>query len=102
IAGLGLAVFATSTFTPTQQFGYLMITILSVALAGDLLILPAILSGPIGKVFCVRRKAAALVFPEASEESAPAFSLSGVPAPADETPFIRRRDTPHRRSSPIP
>ena len=26
IGGLGLAVFATSTFTPTQQFGYLMIT----------------------------------------------------------------------------
>ncbi len=54
IAGLGLAVFATSTFTPTQQFGYLMITMLSAALVGDLLLLPAILSGPIGKFFCGR------------------------------------------------
>ena len=52
--GLGLAVFATSTFTPTQQFGYLMITMLSAALVGDLLLLPAILSGPIGKFFCGR------------------------------------------------
>ena len=32
IGGLGLAVFATSTFTPTQQFGYLMISMLGAAL----------------------------------------------------------------------
>ncbi|MBN1852994.1 MAG: hypothetical protein JW829_09735, partial [Pirellulales bacterium] len=69
IAGLGLAVFATSTFTPTQQFGYLMITILSMALVGDLLFLPAILSGPIGKVFCGRRKAALPEPHEAFEKS---------------------------------
>ena len=41
IGGLGLAVFATSTFTPTQQFGYLMISMLAAALIGDLLLLPA-------------------------------------------------------------
>lgn len=49
IGGLGLAVFATSTFTPTQQFGYLMITMLAAALVGDLLMLPAILVGPLGR-----------------------------------------------------
>jgi len=51
IGGLGLAVFATSTFTPTQQFGYLMISMLGAALIGDLLLLPAILAGPLGKFF---------------------------------------------------
>jgi hypothetical protein len=51
IGGLGLAVFATSTFTPTQQFGYLMISMLGAALIGDLLMLPALLVSPLGKFF---------------------------------------------------
>jgi hypothetical protein len=51
ISGLGLAVFAFSAFTPTRQFGYLMITIQSAALLGDLVMLPAILCGPLGKFF---------------------------------------------------
>ena len=51
IGGLGLAVFATSTFTPTQQFGYLMISMLGAALLGDLLLLPAILVSPLGRPF---------------------------------------------------
>ncbi|MEN1678063.1 MAG: MMPL family transporter [Planctomycetota bacterium] len=51
IAGLGLAVFATSTFTPTQEFGCLMITMLGAALVGDLVMLPAILCGPLGRFF---------------------------------------------------
>jgi len=51
IAGLGLAVFAFSTFTPTQQFGWLMVTILAAALVGDLILLPALLVGPVGKLF---------------------------------------------------
>jgi hypothetical protein len=44
-------VFATSTFTPTQQFGYLMISMLGAALIGDLLMLPALLISPLGKFF---------------------------------------------------
>ncbi len=51
IGGLGLAVFATSTFTPTQQFGYLMISMLGAALIGDLLLLPALLASPLGVFF---------------------------------------------------
>ena len=51
IAGLGLAVFAFSTFTPTQQFGYMMVTILTAALVGDLILLPALLVGPLGSLF---------------------------------------------------
>lgn len=57
IGGLGLAVFAVSTFTPTQQFGSLMITILAVALVGDLVMLPALLCGPLGKFFAPKAPA---------------------------------------------
>jgi len=56
IAGLGLAVFAFSTFTPTQRFGMLMLTLLAAALVGDLIFLPAMLSGPFGKLFLLKRK----------------------------------------------
>ncbi len=51
IAGIGLAVFALSTFTPTQRFGVLMFTLLATALVGDLIFLPALLAGPLGKYF---------------------------------------------------
>jgi hypothetical protein len=52
IGGLGLFVFALSTFTPTQRFGTLMLFLLAAALVGDLLFLPAILAGPLGRMFC--------------------------------------------------
>jgi len=51
IGGLGLSVFWFSTFTPTQRFGVMMLTLLSAALVGDLVFLPAILASPIGKLF---------------------------------------------------
>ena len=51
IGGLGLAAFALSTFTPTQRFGVLMFFLLVMALVGDLILLPAILAGPLGKFF---------------------------------------------------
>jgi len=56
IGGLGLAVFAVSTFTPTQRFGYIMLTLLATALVGDLIFLPALLTGPFGRFFDRRRK----------------------------------------------
>jgi len=51
IGGLGLSVFALSTFTPTQRFGVLMLTLLCAALIGDLILLPALLSTPVGRLF---------------------------------------------------
>jgi predicted RND superfamily exporter protein len=51
IGGLGLSAFAFSTFTPTQRFGVLMLFLLVMALVGDLILLPAILAGPLGKYF---------------------------------------------------
>ena len=58
IGGLGLAVFAFSTFVPTQRFGTLMFTLLLAALVGDLVFLPALLSGPIGRFFGPGRRRA--------------------------------------------
>ncbi len=55
VAGLGLAVFAFSTFTPTQRFGVLMLVLLATALVGDLIFLPALLTGPLGRL-CFRRR----------------------------------------------
>lgn len=51
ISGLGLSVFAFSTFTPTQRFGWLMLTILVAGVIAELVLLPAILAGPLGCVF---------------------------------------------------
>jgi predicted RND superfamily exporter protein len=51
ISGLGLSVFAFSTFTPTQRFGWLMLTILIAGVVAELVLLPAILAGPLGRVF---------------------------------------------------
>ena len=56
IAGLGLFCFAASTFVPTQRFGILMLAILSTALVGDLIFLPALLTcKPFGRFFARRR-----------------------------------------------
>ncbi|QDT07829.1 MMPL family protein [Rubripirellula lacrimiformis] len=51
VGGLGLFVFALSTFTPTQRFGTLMLVMLAAALIGDLVMLPALLAGPLGRFF---------------------------------------------------
>lgn len=52
ISGLGLSVFAFSTFTPTQRFGWLMLCILMAGVVSELVLLPALLASPLGKVFC--------------------------------------------------
>lgn len=51
VLGLGLAVFALSSFVPTQRFGALMFTLLTAALIGNLLLLPAVLASPMSYFF---------------------------------------------------
>ena len=51
VIGLGMSVFAFSPFTPTQRFGYMMVTLLTSALIGNLLLLPSLLAGPLGSLF---------------------------------------------------
>jgi hypothetical protein len=50
VIGLGLSVFALSSFIPTFRFGTLMIGLLTVGLAGNLIFLPALLAGPLGRL----------------------------------------------------
>jgi predicted RND superfamily exporter protein len=93
VGGLGLFVFALSTFTPTQRFGTLMLVMLMAALVGDLILLPALLAGPLGRFFKPRLAADGTPTknvasfeqpgapPESSVELSPetALELSAVP-----------------------
>jgi hypothetical protein len=51
ICGLGLLVLANSSFVPTSRFAWLILVLLVAALIGDLVLLPAILAGPLGRLF---------------------------------------------------
>jgi len=79
IGGLGLSVFALSTFTPTQRFGTMMLTLLAAALIGDLILLPALLAGPLGKYLCPDT---------ANSEGDPPVSGEGVESAAPERPAV--------------
>jgi hypothetical protein len=83
VGGLGLAVFAISTFTPTQRFGYMMLTLLSAAVVGDLIFLPALTSGPIGRFFGASKKKAWIDEPDEADSDEPVDgkSVDGKPAP---------------------
>lgn len=109
IGGLGLAVFAVSTFTPTQQFGCLMITMLGTALVGDLILLPALLCGPLGRFFAPG--APALPPADGDAPAAPASPAEPVepiepPAPevdaAPETAIAPAEPTPAPTPPPKP
>lgn len=74
VGGLGLFVFALSSFTPTQQFGTLMLVMLAAALVGDLIFLPALLAGPLGRLFKARPpKPTANLTAPISEQDPPEF-----------------------------
>jgi predicted RND superfamily exporter protein len=82
ISGVGLSVFALSTFTPSQRFGYLMLAILFAGVVAELIMMPALLAGPLGR-FCN---------PRVSDKrspvggSAPAGKHSGSKPAADAEP----------------
>ncbi|NLE37516.1 MAG: MMPL family transporter, partial [Pirellulaceae bacterium] len=110
IGGLGLAVFALSTFTPTQRFGYIMLTLLFAALVGDLIFLPALLTGPFGRFFDRGRKPGGGDDGRprddwSSPETRPArrrvdeqATVSDLPSKSNGEPISPRRDKP----SPLP
>ena len=54
ICGAGLAVYGTSSFAPAARFGILVSQLLVAALIGDLVFLPALLSGPLGRLVSPR------------------------------------------------
>lgn len=109
ISGLGLSVFALSTFTPTQRFGYLMLVILWLGVAAELIFFPAILAGPLGLVFKPRKLKGEEETPSPQltlhSPTEPAFEPAttvedephSVPAPASKAALLNhlRQDSPH-------
>jgi predicted RND superfamily exporter protein len=88
ISGLGLSIFAFSTFVPTQRFGYLMLTILFMGVVAELVFFPALLAGPLGTFFKPRRGAGPLKPPDSI-----ARELKAEDFPAGEAAEKRGRDT---------
>jgi hypothetical protein len=91
-------VFALSTFTPTQRFGYLMLLLLAAALVGDLVFLPALLVGPMGRLFSGKKgvkERRTIEQPQTSTDvPVDAHTPSPVPAP-HYLPTPGRIPTPH-------
>lgn len=69
ICGAGLAVYGLSSFIPASRFGWVICVLLLAALVGDLLFLPALLCGPIGRVLFPHRPSGGL--PQAEPERWP-------------------------------
>jgi len=63
ICGLGLVVFALSPFGPIMRFALMMFSMLAAAIVGDLVVLPALLLTPLGRVFDRREKPAKAASP---------------------------------------
>jgi uncharacterized protein len=110
ISGLGLSVFALSTFTPTQRFGYLMLIILWAGVVAELIFFPALLAGPLGVVFKPRKHASDAGHNPAEQATAlepatfavvsePEDEERAVPAPAGKAALLNhlRQDNSHGR-----
>ena len=71
VCGAAILVFAFSEFVPTSRFAWLMCLLLWAALLGDLIILPALLAGPLGRFFArgavVEQVAGSIGQPDAGE-----------------------------------
>lgn len=52
IGGLGISLFALGTFVPIQWFGITMLAHLGTALVANLVLLPALVAGPLGRYLC--------------------------------------------------
>jgi len=87
VAGLGLAVFAFSAFTPTQRFGSLMLILLAAALVGDLIYYPALLVSPLGANFSRRRRSTPRPESDSSKMAAPLPSATMARELAEEFPI---------------
>ena len=90
VIGIGLSVFSLSPFGPTQRFGHMMLAMLTIALVGNLVLMPALLSGPLGAVFAwsvqrIERRRAAKegkrrVIAEPGSDALPAPHVPPTPA----------------------
>jgi hypothetical protein len=100
VLGLGLAVFALSSFVPTQRFGALMFTLLTAALIGNLILLPCVLASPLAFFFGRRlTKQARGKLRVVEADVLPAAAASTALAAEGAGPLMHqglRRDSPHR------
>ena len=80
VCGGGLLAFGLSSFVPTSRFATLMFAMLVAALIADLVLLPAILTGPLGRLFIKKRKQKRVAVPSRSgkESLAPTAQQSAA------------------------
>jgi predicted RND superfamily exporter protein len=57
VCALGILIFSLSSFAPTSRFSWMLAALMMAALAGDLVLLPAMLVGPLGRCFKARHRA---------------------------------------------
>ncbi|MBN2292770.1 MAG: MMPL family transporter [Pirellulales bacterium] len=103
IAGLGLSVFALSTFTPTQRFGYMMLALLFAALFGDLIFLPALLSGPLGRFFDKSHGKRSHDYPQPNDNNRSDLSIDKGEQSLSGPPHYKSEDeaAQHKRSGQV-
>lgn len=82
VLGLGNMAFAFSPFAPTQRFGLVMVALLTVALWGNLVFLPALLQGWLGRVWVRSIRA------RASRSTAAEFEPAVAALPASTRPVV--------------
>ncbi len=98
VLGLGLAVFALSSFVPTQRFGAMMFCLLTAALLGNLLMMPTVLASPVSALFGRRliRKAKAAAAQSAAVSPADEAFGQAPSGPHATVPAPMGHDSPHR------
>jgi predicted RND superfamily exporter protein len=100
VIGLGLSCFALSSFTPTQRFGYLMFIMLTLSSIGNLVLMPALLAGPLGHFFWRKQGKRHGEEPKAEAPAAepePELVAVALPVAQSDAPVIRRAHTKHQR-----
>jgi predicted RND superfamily exporter protein len=102
VIGLGLSVFALSNFTPTQRFGVMMVTLLTAALVGNLVLLPAVIASPLGAIYewrikrqMARRKAKIEKSQIAAPHVPPTRHVEVGPHAGRRKEVVVRADKPH-------
>ena len=90
VGGLGLFVFALSSFTPTQRFGTLMLLMLGTALIGDMLFLPALLASPLGRLFKPRIAPTSTAMDATAQQVDHEGGRGSVPVGSELQPVLRQ------------
>jgi predicted RND superfamily exporter protein len=84
ICGLGVLMYVFSPFVPVARFGWIMFLLILIAMAGDMVLLPALLASPIGRVFGASKKRSAPA-PAAAPFPVAAIAAAGCEAEASHS-----------------